>query len=205
MTKLYPTIAQRLAFALLVGTLIGTGRPALAGEVSAPEIIHALTAAPKTRGLSASEPSAADRKFIETLHHRTRSLTETERERIIPILETRPSIDVEVYFDFDSSVITEQAKPQLNEIADALRNAALKGPRAAQRPRGCIWGATRGLLERRAEAVKRYLVENFNIPAENLSTAGFGKRVPKNKVDPYAPENRRVQIANMASQKKAYP
>ena len=57
----------------------------------------------------------------------TRSLTETERERIIPILETRPSIDVEVHFDFDSSVITEQAKPQLNEIADALRNAALKG------------------------------------------------------------------------------
>jgi len=31
--------------------------------------------------------------------------------------------DVEVYFDFDSSVITEQAKPQLNEIADVLRNA----------------------------------------------------------------------------------
>jgi hypothetical protein len=40
-------------------------------------------------------------------------------------------------------------------------------------------GATRELLERRAEAVKRYLVENFNIPAENLSTAGFGKRVQK--------------------------
>jgi flagellar motor protein MotB len=49
------------------------------------------------------------------------------------------------------------------------------------------------------------LVENFNIPAENLSTAGFGKRVPKNKAGPYAPENRRVQIANMASQKKANP
>ena len=62
-----------------------------------------------------------------------------------------------------------------------------------------------GLSERRAEVVKRYLVENFNIPAENLSTAGFGKRVPKNKADPYAPENRRVQIANMASQKKANP
>jgi hypothetical protein len=65
MTKLYPTIAQRLAFGLLVGILIGMGRPALAGEVSAQEIIHALTAAPKTTGLSASEPSAADRKFIQ--------------------------------------------------------------------------------------------------------------------------------------------
>jgi hypothetical protein len=61
--------------------------------------------------------------------------------------------------EFDSSVITEQAKPQLNEIADALRNAALKG----------------------------------------TLTAGFGKRVPKIKADPYAPENRRVQLANMAS------
>jgi hypothetical protein len=54
MTKLYPTIAQPLAFALLVGALIGTGRPALAAQ----EIIHVLTAAPKTRGFSASEPSA---------------------------------------------------------------------------------------------------------------------------------------------------
>jgi flagellar motor protein MotB len=68
-------------------------------------------------------------------------------------------------------------------------------------------GAKSTIRDCRSAAPKRSsaMVENFNIPAENLSTAGFGKRVPKNKADPYAPENRRVQIANMASQKKANP
>ena len=52
------------------------------------------------------------------------------------------------------------------------------------------------LSDRRAEAVKRYLVERLNIPAENLATTGYGKRHLKNPDQPYAAENRRVQILN---------
>ena len=53
-----------------------------------------------------------------------------------------------------------------------------------------------GLSDRRAAAVKRYLVDKLNVPEENLTTAGYGKRHLKNPDEPFAPENRRVQILN---------
>ncbi len=56
-----------------------------------------------------------------------------------------------------------------------------------------------GLSERRAEAVKHYLIEKFQLPAANLSTVGYGKRTLRNKDNPFAAESRRVQIVNLAS------
>jgi outer membrane protein OmpA-like peptidoglycan-associated protein len=60
-----------------------------------------------------------------------------------------------------------------------------------------------GLSERRAEAVKHYLIETFRLPAANLTTAGYGKRALKNQGSPFAAENRRVQIVNLASAAEA--
>jgi flagellar motor protein MotB len=54
------------------------------------------------------------------------------------------------------------------------------------------------LPARRAETVKRFLVQNYRIPAENLISAGYGKKGLKNPADPFASENRRVEIVNMA-------
>ena len=197
-------IAIRLACALLVGGLIWPGAPASAAEVSADQIIRALTAAPKTRGLSAREApvqSEAERSFVESLRHRTRSLSLGERERVLPIVEKQASIDVEIHFDYDSAAITDQAESQLASLARALCNSELKGALVLLGGHADAHGSdnyNQVLSERRAEAVKRYLVDKFQLPAENLATAGFGKRELKNKADPFAPENRRVQIANMA-------
>jgi outer membrane protein OmpA-like peptidoglycan-associated protein len=52
------------------------------------------------------------------------------------------------------------------------------------------------LSERRAAAVKRFLVEKFNLSDQNLVAAGYGEEKLKNSEDPFAAENRRVQIAN---------
>ena len=59
------------------------------------------------------------------------------------------------------------------------------------------------LSERRAEAVKRYLVENYNMPPGTLLAVGYGKTMLKNKTNPFASENRRVQIVNMADKNVA--
>ena len=59
------------------------------------------------------------------------------------------------------------------------------------------------LSERRADSVKRYLVEKFDIPASNLVTAGYGSTHFKNANDPFAAENRRVAVTNMADSKVA--
>jgi len=59
------------------------------------------------------------------------------------------------------------------------------------------------LSERRAEAVKRFLIETYKIPAENLVAAGYGKEGYKNSADPFSPENRRVEVVNMAAKEQA--
>ena len=60
-----------------------------------------------------------------------------------------------------------------------------------------------GLSERRAETVKRYLIEKYRIPAKNLISAGYGKKGPKNPNDLFAAENRRVEIVNVAQRDEA--
>jgi outer membrane protein OmpA-like peptidoglycan-associated protein len=196
-------LASHLACALLLGGLVWPGAPALAESVTSDQILRALTGPPRTRGLTASEqPAPADQKFIESLRHRTRSLTLSDRERITPILEQRPSVDIEIYFDFDSAKIAGLAEPDVTNLGVALTDSKLKGALIMLSGHTDAKGTdeyNQKLSERRAEAVKRYLVEKFQLPAENLLTAGYGKAVLKNGTDPLAAENRRVQIVNLNS------
>jgi outer membrane protein OmpA-like peptidoglycan-associated protein len=55
------------------------------------------------------------------------------------------------------------------------------------------------LSERRAEAVKRFLVARFKLPGDAVMASGRGKMAPKNAADPFAGENRRVEIMRAAS------
>ena len=59
------------------------------------------------------------------------------------------------------------------------------------------------LSERRAETVKRFLMEGYHLPAANLVSAGYGKSGLKNAADPHAAENRRVEIVNMADREQS--
>jgi outer membrane protein OmpA-like peptidoglycan-associated protein len=52
------------------------------------------------------------------------------------------------------------------------------------------------LSERRADSIKRYLVERFGIAGADLVTVGSK---PKDPNAPMDPANRRVQVVNMAS------
>jgi outer membrane protein OmpA-like peptidoglycan-associated protein len=171
------------------------------------QILKALTVkpAPKplTRGLTAAAPPAdtADRKFLESVKGRTtRSLTYNEREHIADLAKEKPSIDVEINFDYRSAKIGPAAVPALTALGNALSNDDLKGSTFV------IAGHTDGvgsepynqdLSEQRADAIKRYLIEHFRIPAASLVTVGYGKTKLKNEGNPGAPENRRAQIANM--------
>jgi flagellar motor protein MotB len=48
-----------------------------------------------------------------------------------------------------------------------------------------------------------YLVDNFQLSASNLRAVGYGKSRLKNKADPTASENRRVEVVNLAPQAQA--
>jgi outer membrane protein OmpA-like peptidoglycan-associated protein len=117
-----------------------------------------------------------------------------------------PAIDLEVYFDFGSATITSQAEPQLRELGAALADPKLKGATIS------INGHTDGvggdafnkrLSERRAAMIKGYLVDNYQLSATNVRAVGYGKSRLKNKADPSASENRRVEVVNLAPQTQA--
>jgi outer membrane protein OmpA-like peptidoglycan-associated protein len=59
--------------------------------------------------------------------------------------------------------------------------------------------SNKALSERRAAAVKDYLVFTHGISPSRLETAGMGKADPLNKANPAAAENRRVEFINLGS------
>jgi outer membrane protein OmpA-like peptidoglycan-associated protein len=114
--------------------------------------------------------------------------------------QTKPAVDLnDIYFEFDSAAISPKALPQLRELGAALADPRLAGSSFT------IGGHTDAtgtdayntqLSQRRAETVRRFLADNYNIPSANLRPVGYGKHQPKNKADVYAAENRRVEIVN---------
>jgi outer membrane protein OmpA-like peptidoglycan-associated protein len=203
--------AGRVACAVLVGSLIWPvgGRPAAAQQVSADQLIGALAPPPVTRGLNASDKpgmSDANRAFINSLRHRTRSLSLDESDHVADIGKDRPKTDVEIYFDYNSAAITPKAEPQLNELGKALLSQQLAGSVFTVGGHTDAKGSdeyNQRLSERRALAVKKYLIAKFNVPAENLIAAGYGKRRLKNPADPFGAENRRVEVVNLESAEEA--
>jgi outer membrane protein OmpA-like peptidoglycan-associated protein len=206
----YVNVVGRLISSLLIGGLIwsANGVPALAQDVPADQILKTL-APPVTRSLSgpqAPTTSDTDRAFIESLRHRTRSLSLDESDHVAELAKDRPNIDLTIYFDFNSAAITAKARPQLNELGKALSDPQLENSVIVISGHTDAKGSdeyNQKLSERRAEAAKKYLVDKFKVSADNLPTAGYGKRQLLNKADPFAAENRRVQIVNLSAPKQA--
>ncbi len=55
------------------------------------------------------------------------------------------------------------------------------------------------LSQRRADAVKDYLVHEERVAPARLQAVGKGPSEPVNPADPYARENRRVVVINLGS------
>lgn len=174
---------------------------------SSQDILNALKPkAPLTRSLSVSPAEQAKKaeqdKFVDTLRNRpTRSLSTDERQQIATVAETRPRIDLEIKFDFNSANIAQSAIPDMNSLGKALSDSALKGSTFVLAGHTDAVGGeefNQDLSNRRADAVKRYLTDKFGLAPEHLVTAGYGKSRLKNSNNPSAPENRRVEVVNMA-------
>jgi outer membrane protein OmpA-like peptidoglycan-associated protein len=139
--------------------------------------------------------------FVDTLRNRkTRSLSLGEREEIAEIASTKPKIDLNIQFDYNSAEISQSSMPSVQELGKALSNPSLRGSTFVVAGHTDAVGGeafNQGLSERRADTIKRYLTEKFGIAGSDLVTVGYGKTKP---VDPNAPMdqiNRRVQVVNM--------
>jgi outer membrane protein OmpA-like peptidoglycan-associated protein len=201
---------------LTIGAALSIGVAKAAEDVTEDQILRALAPAKKslTRGLSTgpqtqTDPAAAaaEGKFVQTLRNRpTRSLSVTEREEIATIVKDKPKIDLEINFDYNSADISAKSLTSVQALGRALSNPDLKGSTFVVAGHTDAAGGesyNQDLSERRADSIKRYLVDKFGIAGTDLVTVGYGKTKLKDPANPLAEVNRRVQVVNMENKSTA--
>jgi OOP family OmpA-OmpF porin len=110
--------------------------------------------------------------------------------------EPASALSLPVHFEFDSAAILPAAREQLDALADGIkllppsRRIVIEGHTDAS-------GSEQyndQLSLRRAEAVKRYLVQHHGLEARRMQATGLGERHPIAGLEPEAADQRRVQF-----------
>jgi outer membrane protein OmpA-like peptidoglycan-associated protein len=216
MLEIFKTRSLVAIFSLLMIAAALSIGVAKADDVTEDQILRALTPAkkPLTRGLSTgpqtqTDPAAvaAEGQLIQSLRNRpTRSLSATEREEIATIVKDKPKIDLEINFDYNSANISSRSLPSVQALGRALSNPELKGSTFIVAGHTDAVGSdsyNQDLSERRADSIKRYLVDRFGIAGSDLVTVGYGKTKLKDPANPLSEVNRRVQVVNMENKSTA--
>ncbi|MBA4372041.1 MAG: hypothetical protein C0402_04185 [Thermodesulfovibrio sp.] len=129
----------------------------------------------------------------------------------VPKPEAKPAVVPEpmkivledIHFDFDKATLTKEAKEILKKDVKTLKDNP--GVRVQIEGHACAHGTeahNMALSERRANAVKEYLMKDGGISADRLTTISYGETrlampevpTPKNKNSKEAKANRRVHF-----------
>lgn len=113
---------------------------------------------------------------------------------------SRPSVELEVHFDFDSSQIHTESHDQIEAAAMMLKDHF---PSTRFRVAGYTDSVgsedyNQQLSEERAAAVWQKMVEEHGVPADRLQMVGFGENDPA--VDSTDAQRRRVELQIMRSE-----
>ena len=216
MSKMSGRSFTAIVSVLTIGAALsfGVARAVAADDVTEDEIVRALAPAkkPLTRGLSAgpqADPviSAEEGRFVQKIRGRTtRSLSVSEREEIATMVKDKPKIDLEINFDYNSADISAKSMPSVQALGRALTNPDLKGSTFVVAGHTDAAGGepyNQDLSERRADSIKKYLVDKYGIAGTDLVTVGYGKSKLKDPSQPLAEVNRRVQVVNMENKATA--
>ena len=100
-------------------------------------------------------------------------------------------------FALDSAELPRELQRPLDTVADALRASGASAVRIeVHTDASGPLEARRSLTQRRADAIKGYLVER-GVDAATLHSVGMASSVPRGGSDPYASSNRRVEIVRL--------
>jgi len=113
-----------------------------------------------------------------------------------------PKVSMQLQFGFNSADLSPESKASLDHLSEALKSDALakykfviEGHTDAKGPDE--YNLT--LSERRAAAVRAYLVTKQGVAAQHLNVIGKGKTEPLDTLNPYSAINRRVAIVNASA------
>lgn len=189
----------------IVGIFLPWGAVSAADRLTEDQIIQALTAKKElARGIVTGPrvDSAVEAGFVERIRGLERVLTPDEREEIAVIAKDKPQIDLEITFDYNSAEINSKSLSSVQALGRALGSPDLKGATfvvAGHTDAAGLDAYNQDLSQRRADAIKRYLIQNFGVSGDDLVTVGYGKTKLKDPGHPFAEVNRRVQISNISS------
>jgi len=116
------------------------------------------------------------------------------------VRQLMPSIDVNtINFELGSWEIPPDQAAKLQAIADGLNRAIQANPREVFLIEGHTDAVGNdvdnlSLSDRRAESAATLLTQQFGVPAENLTSQGYGKQYLKEQTDGPSRINRRVTI-----------
>ncbi len=119
------------------------------------------------------------------------------------VRERMPSIDVDtIVFDTGSWDIPPDQGQKLQVIADGMNQAIQQNPRTVFLIEGHTDAVGNdidnlSLSDRRAESAATLLTQQFGVPAENLTSQGYGEQYLKIPTDGPEQRNRRVTIRNI--------
>src|SRR4029079_5124498 len=121
-----------------------------------------------------------------------------ERQEIAELAATKPKIDLEIQFDYNSADISKTSVTAVQELGKALSDASLTGSTFVLAGHTDAIGGeayNQDLSERRADTIKKYLTEQYGIAGSNLVTVGYGKTQRKDAQAPLDPTTARSQGA----------
>ena len=194
--------AVRLVLAALLATAAPIVVPQIAGPAAAQQnhqmseraerIVRSLRPAARSR--------YSDSAYIQRIIEMEIPLPHKRGSQAIR-LNYNHSIDLAVYYDFDSAKITGETADVLDDLGAALATSELDGSRylvAGHTNSAGSEGYNQWLSERRALSAKRYLVEHYRINPERLVVVGFGETRLADRRRPKDGINRRVEITLIA-------
>lgn len=201
------SVVGALVFAAFV---VGPGSVAFGEDLSSDQLVKSLKAKPVkrlTRGLGAPKVDKERIKsrglVIEVSKKAVHEQTLEDRNELVKIVEKYklPSIDLTIYFDYNSAKITPRSIPTLVKLGQALLHKDLtEGTFLVGGHTDAKGGDDYNLKlsQRRALAVKTFLIETFQIKGAKLVAVGFGEEKLKDVDYPESGENRRVQVTNLS-------
>lgn len=165
-----------LAWAVSTGPAKAAAAMDLMGRIpSVEELVQALSPAPqvKTRGIRPAGPGEVT-------------------------TASRPAVDLEVRFEFDSAMLTPTAQAVLDNLATALTTDLASYRFVLEGHTDAVGSAdyNLGLSQRRARAVRDYLEAIYRIDGGRLSPIGKGEQELLLPDQPAAAPNRRVRVIN---------
>lgn len=137
-----------------------------------------------------------DQPPVEPIH-RIYTLDQVRHsERLLSVL---PRVDLEIHFATGSAEIDRSQYNVLQGIAEAMSRILRRNPAETFLVEGytdAVGDAQQNLVlsDDRADSVAQILIQNFNIPPENLVTQGYGETNLKVQTDGPSQQNRRVAI-----------